>query len=213
MPHWKVAHFRDCSMKQRIYSPIFLSIFFLILIDTASPPAIMWTADLQITVHSPKVPKISFSGKFYQSGLHVRFEPSGSEEINLFDFERSVGFRIFPSDRIYFEKPLTRTRILKAVKEGWIPPAPPHLEKRVFLRKETIKEMKARLYLIIIETKGKKTYSLRWETADEAAIPLKVIYPGTGYETIIIDYNHIEVKAIDPDTFQPPADYLNLNPF
>ncbi len=199
-------------MKKRYGLRLFLPVFFL-LINVHHLSARMWSADLHVTVLSTKVQKIVFSGKFYQKELQVRFEPSGMEEIDLFDFERLIGTRIFPSDRIYFEKPLTRARILKAITEGWIVPAPTHREERVFLREGTVKGLKARLYLIIILTNGKKNYSLRWESDDEEGIPIKVIYPSSGRETIIVEYNHIEVKLINAEIFQPPKDFLNLNPF
>ncbi|MFQ5579120.1 MAG: hypothetical protein ACE5FZ_00770 [Nitrospiria bacterium] len=199
-------------MKRRPVLRIFLPIFFL-LAHVTPLAARMWTADFHVTVLSTKVQKIEFSGKFYQKDLRVRFEPTGSEEINLFDFERSVGIRIFPSDRIYFEKPLTRARILKAIKEGWILPESPYREERIFLRGGEVKGRKAHLYLIIIVTDGEKNYSLRWELDDEEAVPIKVIYPSSGRETIIVEYNHIEIRPIDAGIFQPPKDFLNLNPF
>ncbi|HIE64752.1 MAG: hypothetical protein ABGX83_07880 [Nitrospira sp.] len=195
------------------YAADFLLLIVLLLIDITPLSARMWTADLHVTVLSTKVQKIELRGKFYQNDLRVRFEPSGSEEIVLFDFERSVGTRIFPSDRIYFEKPLTRARILKAMKEGWIIPAPPYREERVFLREGRVKARKARLYLIIIVTNKKKDYSLRWESDDEEAVPIKIIYPSSGRETIIVEYNHIELKPINDEIFQPPKDFMNLNPF
>jgi len=199
-------------MMKRYVVRLFISIFF-ILIYVLPLSARMWTAELHVTVLSTKVRTIVSIGKFYQKDLQVRFEPTGSEEIDLFDFERSIGSRIFPSDRIYFEKPLTRARILKAMKEGWITPAPPYREERVFLREGEVKGIKARLYLIIIVINGNKNYSLRWESDDEEAVPIKIIYPSSGRETIIVEYNHIEVQPIDAGIFQAPKDFLNLNPF
>jgi hypothetical protein len=199
-------------MMKKYCARLFLPILFL-LIPVAPLSARMWTADLHVTVLSTKVQKIIFSGKFYQKDLQVRFEPTGSEEINLYDFERSVGTRIFPSDRIYFEKPLTRARILKAMTEGWILPVSPHREERVFLREGRVKGLKARLYYNTIGTKGKKNYSLRWESDDEEAVPIKIIYPSSGRETIIVEYNNLEVKPINTEIFQAPKDFMNLNPF
>jgi hypothetical protein len=76
-----------------------------------------------------------------------------------------------------------------------------------------VKERKARLYLIVFGEKDPKSYSLRWTTADEAALPLQVIYPALGHETVIVEYDHLQVEPIDPEQFAPPADFLKLNPF
>jgi hypothetical protein len=172
-----------------------------------------WTADFKTTVHSPNGRKILFTGKFYQSGSKVRFEPDGSAEIDLFDFERAIGIRLFQEDRIYFQNRLTSARLVKAAKEGWIAPPPAFPEKRILLREGTIKEREAQLYLVILGEKDRKSYSLLWTTADEAALPLQAIYPASGYETVIVEYDQLRVEPVGPEHFEPPADFLNLNPY
>lgn len=201
--------------------PLRYSIFFLILILSFFPFLLpktsaaekSWTADFKTTVLSPSGRQILFTGKFYQTGSKVRFEPTGSTEIDLFDFERGSGIRLFQDDRIYFQNRLTSARLAKAVKEGWIAPPPSVPERRVFLREGTVKGREARLYLVILGETDQKAYSLLWTTADEAALPLQAIYPASGYETVIVEYDQIRVEPVGPEHFQPPADFLNLNPY
>jgi hypothetical protein len=171
-----------------------------------------WTADFKTTVFAPNGSKIVFTGKFYQNGSKVRFEPTGSGEIDLYDFERASGVRLFPEDRIYFETRLTPARMMKAAKEGWIS-TKTYPEKRILLMEGSVKERKARLYLIILGEADPKAYSLRWTTADEAALPLQVIYPASGHETVIVEYDRLQVEPVHPEQFDPPADFLKLNPF
>ncbi len=195
---------------------LLLSLIFLLLllpIDAIVASEKSWTADFKTTVLSSNGRKMVFTGKFYQNGLKVRFEPTGSGEIDLFDFERASGIRLFQEDRIYFQNRLTSARLLKAAREGWIPAPPAHPEKRIFLREGVVKEKEARLYLIVMGEKNQRSHSLRWVTADAAALPLQVIYPASGYETVIVEYDDLRVEPVGQERFDPPADFLNLNPY
>jgi len=186
---------------------------FSFLIPEAFAAEKSWTADFKTTVLSSTGRQILFTGKFYQSGPKVRFEPTGSAEIDLFDFDRASEIRLFQEDRIYFQNRLTLARLAKAVKEGWIAPPPAIPEKRILLREGTVKEREARLYLIILGERDQKVYSLLWTTADEAALPLQAIYPASGYETVIVEYELLRIEPVGPEHFEPPAAFLNLNPY
>lgn len=200
-------------MKTRVLLIFSLPFFFLFLSGQTAPPSKSWTAQVQTTVLHPNGHKILFSGKYFQNGSKVRFEPGGSEEIDLYDFSESKERRLFPADRIYFESLLTPARLIKAVIEGWTPAAPQHQERRIFLRNGAFNGKEAALFLITLLEKGETRYALRWVTADESAFPLQVIYPSRGYETVIVHFNDIRTEPFDPALFDPPADYLNLNPF
>lgn len=211
------AHGKSADHLIRQSRLLFLLIFlftpFLIPSNDASASEESWSADFKTTVIAPNGRKILFTGKFYQKGARVRFEPAGAGEVDLYDFERAVGTRLFQEDRIYFESRLTSARLLKAAQEGWIvaPPATP--ERRILLRDGIVKEKEARLYLVILGEKDRRSYSLRWTTSDEAALPLLVIYPASGYETVIVEYDALRIEPIGPELFDPPADFLNLNPY
>lgn len=194
---------------------IFFSLFLLSLLVAwnTTAQAIDWQATFEIRVFSPRTPLIAAQGKFYLSGSKVRIEPAGSDEINLFDFEHLVGIRIFPADRIYFETPLSLAKIIKALKEGWILPSEPFRQEKILLRKGLFNKRKGRLYLIILESRGQRAYSLRWVTDDETEIPLRVIYPAPANETVIVDYHQIKRNIRPPEYFNPPPTYLSLNPF
>ncbi len=173
----------------------------------------MRVADLTLTLLSPYHAPITAKGVFYQSGPKVRQEPAGSEEIDLYDLKQMEEIRLFPADRIYFKTRLGPARTLKAVLEGWMPAPTPVTEKRLLLREGEIKGKSARLYLILLEEKGNKWHSLRWVTSDEAEIPLQVIYPASDYETIIADYDSLRTEPSDPARFEPPPDFLSVNPY
>lgn len=173
----------------------------------------MRSAELTLTLLSPYHASITSKGTYHQSGLKIRYEPAGSEEIDLYDLKQMEEIRLFPADRIYFKTRLGPARILKAVREGWMPPPPPLTEKRTLLREGPIKERDARLYFITLEEKGKKWYSLRWVSADEAEIPLQVIYPASDFETVIADYDSLRTEPSDPARFEPPPDFMSVNPY
>lgn len=191
----------------------FLSLFYFLLTAQGPSPSSTWVADLTLTLHSPYRAPITAKGAFHQNGSKIRYEPAGSEEIDLYDLEQMEELRLFPNDRIYFRARLGPARILKAVREGWLPPPAPLTEKRILLREETIKGREARLYFIILEEKGKKWYSLRWVTADTAEFPLRTIYPASDFETVIADYDSLRTEPSDPARFEPPAEFLGVNPF
>jgi hypothetical protein len=199
---------------KRNRSPLFFLsfVFFLLTAQAPSPPP-TWVADLTLTLLSPYHVPITARGTFYQNGSMIRYEPAGSEEIDLYDLKQMEELRLFPADRIYFRARLGPARILKAVREGWMPAPAPLAEKRILLKEGTIKEREARLYFIILEEKGGKWYSLRWVTADPAEFPLRTIYPASDSETVIADYDSLRTEPSDPARFEPPADFLSVNPF
>lgn len=200
-------------MRSNKASFVFFSFLFFFLTAQASSPPPMWIADLTLTLLSPYRAPIIAKGNFHQSGLKIRYEPAGSEEVDLYDLNQMEERRLFPADRIYFKAKLSPARILKAVREGWMPPPAPLAEKRTLLRQGEFKGKEARLYFIILEEKGKQWYSLRWVTADAAEFPLRTIYPVSDFETVIADYDALRTEPSDPPRFEPPAEFLSVNPF
>ena len=191
-----------------------LRLFPVLVLLLAGPPLsppFSRQADTTTTVVSPSGRSISSTGKIYLQRSKVRFEPANSEEIDLFDFEQMKAIRLFPADRIYFESRITPARRFKALQEGWISAAAPDAEKRVFLTEGVVKEKPARLFLFILGEEGRRAYSLRWIAADGA--PLRIIYPATEYETVIVDYDHYQTEPKESNLFEPPPGFLNVNPY
>ncbi len=193
-----------------------LNIFILALFiipSAQSSFAATWQADFTIRVSSPRTQTILFSGTFYQEGLKVRIEAAGSEEVNLFDFKSGIRIRVFPKDRIYFTNPLSAAKIIKAAKEAWITAPLPYLESKILLWTGEIKGKAARLYLMTLTQSSLKSHALRWVTDDLHETPLRIIYSGPANETVIVDYEPISGKKFSADYFEPPTNYLSLNPF
>ncbi|MEC4678496.1 MAG: hypothetical protein VST69_07075, partial [Nitrospirota bacterium] len=113
-----------------------------------------WQTNFRIQVFSPKVKTIVYEGKLYLKGLKARIEPADLKEIDLYDFETGTEIRIFPEDGIYFRKPLSLAKQVKAAKEGWGPMPHTFHEKKILLREGRFKGQAARLYFIMIERKG-----------------------------------------------------------
>jgi len=190
----------------------FVSLLLFVFFEGIAPAA-TWQAEMNVRVYSPNVPLIHSKASFYQKDQKLRIVPSDSEEYKLYDFERGLAIRIFPRDRIYFEKPLSLANTIKAMKEAWISAPPPFEESRILLRKGLFQGKQAALYFMIFSNKDQRAYALRWLTDDAESLPLRIIYPGSARETIILDYLPLKAQEIPPDSFDPPADYLNLNPF
>ena len=202
----------EAILKRRAFV-LFCSLFFFLLTAEAPAPSPMQVADLTLTLLSPYHDPIIAKGAFHQSGSKVRYQPAGSEEIDLYDLAKFEELRLFPADRIYFQTRLGPARILKAVQEGWMPAPSPLTEKRTLLREGEVKERKARLYLVTLEEKSTKWYSLRWVSADEAEFPLLIIYPASDYETVIADYDGLRTEPSDSARFAPPPDFISVNPY
>jgi len=190
-----------------------LLIFALFALESKSLSAATWQADFTIRVSSPRTQTIFFKGRFYQSGTKVRIEPKDSDEIDLFDFDAKIGIRIFPKDRIYFTSPLSAIKMIKAIKEAWITAPLPYLESKILLWTGDIRGKAGRLYFVTLSRNNQKLYVLRWLTDDAHELPLRIIYPGPANETIIVDYEPVISEVFSEDYFNPPADYLSLNPF
>ena len=185
----------------------------LFILGARSTFAATWQADFTIRVFSPRTQPVFFSGTFYQKDAKVRIEPEGSDEVNLFDFEARLGIRVFPKDRIYFTTFLSTAKIIKAAKEAWITAPLPYRESRTLLWRGKLKGKLARLYLMTLALGNKTTHQLRWVTDDLYETPLRIIYPGPANETVIVDYEPTAGETFSADHFEPPADYLSLNPF
>ncbi len=201
-----------------VLSPIRLLRFFFFVILSASvglfpAHAATWQADFSIRVLSPKVKEISTRGAIYRKDFKIRIEPSGSTEVDLYDFEQSLEMRIFPADQIYFVSPLPLSKRIKGMKEAWVPPLPPFKETRILFKEDLFQGKTAKLYFVILERSGQKAYLFRWIGADPEAPPLRVIYSGTARETIIVDFTPRPGTLPSADYFNPPSNYLSLNPF
>lgn len=193
---------------------LFLSTFlFLFSLNPANGHAEPWQARFNIRVLSPDVKEIRDTGKIYRSGFSVRIEQLGSNEIFIYDFEHAVEFRIFPDDHLYFEKALTRSKLIRAIKEKWIPSTQGYQETKVLFQKDEINGIPANLFFVTLEKNGQRAYLFRWVTADTHATPLRVIYHGSARETVIVDFIPLNEGPLPPGFFNPPEDYLSLNPF
>lgn len=175
--------------------------------------AASWQGEFTIRVLSPRTETIISKGNIFQEGLKVRIEPSGSKEIDLYDFERSLKFRIFPEDKIYFRTALSIAESLKAAKEGWSAPPEPYTISKRLLWRGPLGEKPARLYLVTLARDGRQAYSLRWVSDDLKERLFRIIYAGPADETVIVDYDPRAGGLMPPDFFSPPTDYLSLNPF
>ncbi len=200
------------SRVRRYLSPLFVIVFFLSPVALhAQMPA--WQTDFRIRVFSPKVKTIVYEGKLFLKGLKARIEPADATEIDLYDFGAKTEIRIFPKDGIYFRKPLSLAKQIKAAKEGWGPMPESFHEKKVLLRKGTFKGQAARLYFIRIERQTQTAYMMRWVTDEATPLPLRAIYSGSGRETIIVDFEPNKDAILSDVTFTPPSHYLSLSPF
>jgi len=193
-----------------------ISVFFLSLLllsPLAQAYAETWQADFKIRVLSPKVKPIFYAGKLAVHHLKARIETGESKEINLYNFETLSEVRIFPEDQIYFKKPLSLAKQVKAAKQGWGPMPASFHEKSVLLRKGQFKGRAARLYFVTIHRGNQTAYLMRWMSDEAAPLPLRAIYTSSGRETIIVDFDPSREAPPAPDAFDPPKDYLSLNPF
>lgn len=172
-----------------------------------------WQSDFNVQVVSPKIQTIFFEGKLSVDGMQARIETAGSDETDLYHFKDLTEIRIFPGDGIYFKKPLSLAKQVKAAKEGWGPIPEAFHETKIFLQKGVFKDRAAALYLFILKRGEQSAYTLRWVSDDLAAHPLRAIYTSSGRETIIVDFDQKTETALPSDFFNPPAGFLSLNPF
>jgi len=200
------------QLKRGLSFFVFLNILLILPLEVSAFSE-RWQANFSIRVFSPRVKTIFFKGKIYINKLNVRVEQEGSDEVNLYDFGQAVSIRIFPVDRVYFENPISHAKIIKAIKEGWVSPTKQFRTTKILLRRGMFNNQKARLMLITLKNKQQKAYLLRWETDNVGARPLRVIYPGSADETIIVDYHLLSEKPLPQESFYPPIEYLSLNPF
>ncbi len=187
---------------------LFGLLFFLLWsphqVATATGIATEWQAEFFIRVLSPKVKEISSKGKLYRKGHKIRIEPHDSNEIFLYDTAQSEEIRIFPQDELYFLKPLLLAKQVKGMKEGWVSPHPPFEETQILFREDFFRGVPAKLYFVTLKRLKQKAYLFRWMSTQNPAIPLRVIYPGTARETIIVDFKPLSGDPPPADFFDPP---------
>lgn len=206
------VRFKIISMLRRgfLFYGLFLSAV-LFFIPAAVQAA--WQSDFSVQVFSPKLKAIFFEGKLSVDGNQARIEPAGSDETDLYHFNDLTEIRVFPSDGIYFKKPLSLAKQVKAAKEGWGPIPESFHETKIFLQKGIFKDRASALYLFILKRGEQSAYTLRWISDDLESYPLRAIYTSSGRETLIVDFDPKTETALPPDYFNPPAGFLSLNPF
>lgn len=179
------------------------------------------TADLNtIVVDTAGNEKVSVV-RIYRLGKLVRYEPkvNNIEEVNIYDFDLLKEIRVIYSDKIFFERKINRSFLLKAERDGFYMPVNPNVTiDRIRLKEDKFDDHPAILYLVVktLKKDGKnliKEYSLVWEATDMNDIPIKIVYPQSDRSTVIVEYRNAKLEKLDPLLFQPPPDFLNLSPF
>lgn len=172
-----------------------------------------------LTLHDGR--EVTFSGRYFRQGRMVRFIPDPvpglRNEIELFDFDQHLRYRIFPDDRIYFQMEIGRSRLEKAVREAWVSPPGGWREERIYLREIDSGGAAAELYLLIQERPVERTrfvtdYALLWIGKQEQ-VPLQIVFTDPQGHPIRVQFRDLTVGPLDPSLFRPPADFSRLHPF
>lgn len=178
-------------------------------------------ADLYTTTIN-KAGKESISvAKIYLLGNRLRSESkeSSTGEFNIYDFELFKELRVVPQDSIFFERKITRSFLIKAEREGLYKPDNPNVKiDRIRLKEDRTDNHPTVMYFVVRSMKtGEKTvardYSMVWEATDLGNMPIKIVYPASDFQTVIVEYRNITIDKLDPSLFLPPPDFLNLSPF
>ncbi|MBI5747410.1 MAG: hypothetical protein HZA13_10470 [Nitrospirae bacterium] len=179
------------------------------------------SADLYTTTIN-KAGKESISvAKIYRLGKRLRFESkeSRTEEVSIYDFDLLKEMRVVPQDRVFFERKITRSFLIKAEREGLYAPDNPNIKiDRIRLKEDRTDNHPTVLYLVVRSMKtGVQTvardYSMVWEATDLGNVPIKIVYPMSDFSTVIVEYRNVTMDKLDPSLFLPPPDFLSLSPF
>lgn len=178
-------------------------------------------ADLYTTTIN-KTGKESISvAKIYRLGKRLRFETkeSSTGEFSIFDFDLLKEMRVVPQDRVFFERKINRSFLIKAEREGLYAPDNPNVRiDRIRLKEDRTDNHPTVLYFIVRSMKtGEKTvardYGMVWEATDLGNIPIKIVYPMSDFSTVIVEYRNAAMEKLDPSLFLPPPDFFSLSPF
>ena len=192
---------------------------------TPAPPAAELfpdlTADLQMTLIDSKGHTSLSTVRIHRSGKSVRYEHTETDppEVSIIDFDKMKEYRIYAGDKIYFESPISNRSSFKAQREGLIPAEsnPNLVEKRVFLREDTLEGHPCEIILRIRSIKDQKEagsdYTLLWEARDLNRQPLRVAYYQGNSTFSIVDLRNIRLGPVDPALLQPPAGFASMNPY
>ena len=178
-------------------------------------------ADLHTTIIDKTGKESVSEAKIYILGKRVRFESKAGNtgEVSIYDFDLLKEMRVVSQDRIFFERRITRSFLIKAEREGLYMPDNPNIKiDRIRLKEDRTDNHPTVLYLVVRSMKtGEKTvardYSMVWEATDLGNIPIRIVYPMSDFSTIIVDYRNATMEKLDPSLFLPPPDFLNLSPF
>lgn len=179
------------------------------------------SADVYTTTIN-KAGKESISeAKIYRLGKRLRIESKESRtgEVSIYDFDLLKEMRVVPQDRVFFERRITRSFLIKAEREGLYMPVNPNIKiNRIRLKEDRTDNHPTVLYLVVRSMKtGEKTvardYSMVWEATDLGNIPIKIVYPMSDFSTVIVEYRNVTMDKLDPSLFLPPPDFLSLSPF
>lgn len=177
-------------------------------------------ANLNITTINRAGKESASEAKVYKLGKLVRIEPKGSNigEVNLYDFEHLMELRVIYSDKIFFERRISRNFLLRAERDGFYKPVDPDITiDKIRLKEDRFDNHPTILYLVVRSLKiggnVAKDYSMVWEATDLENIPVRIVYPLLGFSTVIVEYRNVAFEKLDPSLFQPPPEFLNLSPF
>jgi hypothetical protein len=205
--------------------------------QTTPPPA---PPDLSAEVTTTslfKAVKQVFTGTLKRRGRMVYLEEASSSsgpisynEYFLYDFDKSMLYRILREEQIYFETPLTLEQRVDAIRKGWVPAAGVFTlndvnvalsSRDVLLRPDTVGgrpvELLLREFTADIPAIGAtparsvKSYSLIWRDPGYA-LPVKIAY-GTTQVTYVVEYRDIAQEPVEPELFAIPKGFVNLTPY
>lgn len=159
--------------------------------------------------------------KIYKFGKRVRFElkENNTNEANIYDFDILKELRIIYQDRIFFERRINRSFLIKAERDGLYKPMNPNVTiDKIKLREDRFDNHPTIIYLVVRSLKAgekiiAKDYSMVWEATDLENIPIRIVYPLPDHSTVIVEYRNAALERLDPLLFQPPPEFLNLSPF
>lgn len=179
------------------------------------------TADLT-TIIVDKAGKESVSAvKIYRLGKLVRYQSKANDtgEVDIYDFDLLKEIRVIYADKIFFERKINRSFLIKAERDMFYEPVNPNVTiDKIRLKEDRFDNHPAILYLVVRTLKKDeksliKDYSMVWEATDLNNIPVKIVYPQSDYSTVIVEYRNAKLEKLDPLLFQPPPEFLNLSPF
>lgn len=178
-------------------------------------------ADLHTIIVDKTGKESASEARIHMLGKRLRFESKGSSkgEVNIYDFDILRELRVVSQDRIFFERKIPRSFLIKAERDGLYRPDNPNITiDKIRLKEDRVDNHPTLLYLVVRSLKtGEKTvakdYSMVWEATDLNNNPVRIVYPMPDFSTVIVEYRNATIEKLDPSLFLPPPDFLNLSPF